>query len=143
MERHPSSKPSRPSSRRAKTLPSKTPAARPSLQPDCRVAALQPNSPVLEAQALLVRPTLRANNYLVRDVMVGVLFGEKIGDKFGRFVPEPAGDALIAIFNPNSKKSLGKVLKSQSVLNKRKGGIKGFFGRVEPAGSPLRRRLLR
>ena len=75
--------------------------------------------------------------------MVGVLFGEKIGAKFGRFAPEPAGDALIAIFNPNAKKSLGKVLKSQSPLNKGKGGIKGFLGRFEPAGSPLRRQLLR
>ena len=75
--------------------------------------------------------------------MVGVLFGEKIGDKVGRFVPEPAGDFLIAVFNPNSKKSPGKVLKSQSPLNKGKGGVKGFFGRIQPAGSPLRRALLR
>lgn len=75
-------------------------------------------------------------------MMVGVLLGEKIGDKFGKFFPEPAGDLAISIFNPNSKKSPGKVLKSQSPLNQGKGGIQGFLGSGLPPTSPLRRKLL-
>ena len=77
-------------------------------------------------------------------MMVGVLFGEKIGDKFGKFFPDPGGDALIAAFNPTSQKSLGGSLRALTAFPKTdKPDAVGLLGGLLPPGSTSRRQLLR